>query len=99
MNRIGRTAALAALLFGAVLTVNGIANYDPMDIALLVVVAGLLSMAGGVAFLAGLDFGRGRAYRIAGWVAFTLGFLLPTSLIFLLVPLSLLALPAALRND
>jgi len=99
INRIGRTAAIAAILFGSVLTASGITRYDDMVAVLWIVGAGLLSLAGGVAFLAGLDFGRGRGYRVVGWVAFTLGFLLPTSLIFLLVPLSLLALPAALRND
>lgn len=98
---LGRLVALAAIIVGLVL-IPGIVAADNALARVLVALASAACVAGGVLFLVGLDRFAGRrstVYRRAGWILFTAGFLLPTSLQLVLVALSLAALLAALNRE
>jgi hypothetical protein len=99
---LGRMVALGAVVYGVVVLGSGLADgYVPWARAL-VVAAGALAVAGGALFLLGLDRlsgERARSARAWGWGMFTLAFLLPTSLLFVLLAGSALAFPAIRRRD
>lgn len=94
---LGRLAATAAVILGVVLSAQMFAGSYEGGIKALIVSAGGAALVGGLLYLVGLDLWRGpRAslVRAAGWLLFTVGFLVPTSLQALLLLLSVLAIPA-----
>lgn len=94
---LGRIVGLAAVLYGVVVLGSGIMNAYVTWARMLVVGAGVLATAGGILFLFGLDRISGEKARTArawGWGMFTVAFMLPTSLLFVLLAGSVLAFPA-----
>ena len=82
-RRIARASGLVAVLFGLLVgsnlfTADGIEGVE----WLLIGGATALSSGGGVAYLYGLERGV-RWIRLSGWVAYSLGLLLPTGLFLL----------------
>lgn len=82
-RRIARASGLVAVLFGLLVgsnlfTADGIEGLEWLFIG----GSALLGLGGGVAFLYGLEQGR-RGLRIGGWIAYSLGLLLPTGLFVL----------------
>lgn len=93
---VGRMVALVAVLFGFALVANLLRGGHAGWVLALLVTAGLCAIAGGVLFLLGLNRWQGRRgvrARAVGWSAFTLVFLLPTSLAIPLLVGSLAAAP------
>lgn len=94
---LGRLAGMTAVTLGVVLSAQMFAGSYEGGIKVLIVSAGAVALVGGSLYLVGLDLWRGpRAslVRAAGWLLFTVGFLVPTSLQALLLLVSVLAIPA-----
>ena len=100
---LGRIVSAGAVIYGLLLLASGIGDGYAGWIRVLIVVAGVLAAAGGVLFLLGLDRiagGKARTARAWGWGMFTVAFMLPTSLLFVLLAGSVLSFPAIrLRSD
>lgn len=82
-RRIARASGLVAVLFGLLVgsnlfTADGIGELEWLFIG----GSALLGLGGGVAFLYGLERGV-RWMRLGGWIAYSLGLLLPTGLFVL----------------
>lgn len=93
---LGRMVAVAAILFGVVLSAQMFAESYEGGVKVLIVTSGLAALVGGVMYLMGLDRWKGSravVVRGTGWLLFTASFLLPTSLGLLLVVGSILAAP------
>lgn len=96
---LGRLAALAAVVVGVVFSAQLFAGRYEGGVKVLIVSAGGAVLVGGLLYLVGLDLWKGpRAsiVRVAGWLLFTVGFLVPTSLQALVLLASVLAIPAVL---
>lgn len=97
-RRIARASGLVAVLFGLLVgsnlfTADGIEGWEWVFIG----GSTVLSLGGGAAFLYGLERGS-RWMRIGGWIAYSLGLLLPTGL-FILQWLAIAGGLAALARD
>jgi hypothetical protein len=94
---LGRLVAVAAVVVGVVLSFQLFAESYAGGIKSLIVSAGVAALAGGLLYLIGLDRWKGRRAtiaRAAGWLLFTVAFLLPNSLQGIMLFGSLLAAPA-----
>jgi hypothetical protein len=99
---LGRIVGVGAVIYGLLVLGSGVVDGYAAWARALVVGAGALAVAGGTLFLVGLDRlsgERARSARAWGWGMFTLAFLLPTSLLFVLLAGSALAFPAVRRRD
>ncbi|GEM_PF-4197158 len=94
---LGRLGAVGAVIVGVVLSSHLFAESYEGGVKALIVSAGVAALAGGLLYLIGLDGWKGRramTARSAGWLLFTLAFLLPNSLQGLMLFGSLMAAPA-----
>lgn len=94
---LGRLVAVAAVIVGFVLSSQLFAKSYEGGVKALIVAAGVAAFTGGVLYLIGLDRWkgpRGVTARAAGWLLFTVAFLLPSSLQGLVLFGSLIAAPA-----
>lgn len=94
VHTLGRLAGVAAVMYGAAMSLN-IAGSDDLWPSAMFSAIGVAIAAGGYLYLTGLDrepLHQGR--MAAGWMIFTLGFLLPTSFTVPLLVLSLAAVPS-----
>ncbi len=98
---LGRGAGVVALMFGGLVGASALMSGFEPPARLLFGASSVLTLVGGLAFLAGLERlpePRARRMRIGGWALFSLGLLLPTSLIFVQAFAIVSAIPAAFRR-
>jgi len=113
-TRLARVIGVAVLLysgvvfFGNVLGAAGGAEYDSLEILLVIVAIGAVGLAGSVVFLLSIDgpqSWRTTTRRAVGWLGMMIAALLPTSWLFLIAPvtaiggLSLLLSPDRRHGD
>jgi len=98
-NRLARLVGIAVLLYsGVILFGNAIgamagADYDSVEIMLLIVGIGAMGLAGSIVFLLSLDgpeSWRRTTRRALGWIGMMIAAVLPTSWLFLIAPVTLL---------
>ena len=98
-NRLARLVGIAVLLYsGVIFFGNAIgamagADYDSVEIVLLIVGIGAIGLAGSIVFLLSLDgpeAWRTTTRRALGWIGMMIAAVLPTSWLFLIAPVTLL---------
>jgi len=98
-NRLARLVGIAVLLYsGVIFFGNAIgamagAEYDSVEIMLLIVGIGAIGLAGSIVFLLSLDgpeSWRTTTRRVLGWIGMMIAAVLPTSWLFLIAPVTLL---------
>jgi len=98
-NRLARLVGIAVLLYsGVIFFGNAIgamagADYDSVEIMLLIVGIGAIGLAGSIVFLLSLDgpeAWRTTTRRALGWIGMMIAAVLPTSWLFLIAPVTLL---------
>jgi hypothetical protein len=98
---LGRGAGVIALMFGGLVGASAMLSTFEPPARLLFAASSLLTLFGGFAYLTGLERipePRGRRMRMGGWAMFSLGLLLPTSLIFVQAFAIVAGIPAAFRK-
>jgi len=92
-----RSVGLAVTILGGWLVLGQAAQGGPVgSVVALIVVFGLIGVAGGLAYLFSFDGParfRARWVRVLGWLGMLVSVLLPSTLMVMLVPLVLLVLP------
>jgi len=98
-NRLARVVGIAVLLYsGVIFFGNAIgamagADYDSVEIVLLIVGIGAIGLAGSIVFLLSLDgpeSWRTTTRRALGWIGMMIAAVLPTSWLLLIAPVTLL---------
>jgi hypothetical protein len=103
----GRFVGLAVLIYSGLLLVINLAEliagsngYEGFIMAW-ILASGVVGIIGSLAFLAGLDGPdrtRTKSYRLGGWLVMLAACLLPSSVTFFLLPLTIVAVGLAVRN-